>query len=43
LQAAGPLAGGETVTVNGLTYQRVWTAADDRRARRGGQAAYRGS
>lgn len=29
---------GETVTVNGRAYQRVWTAADDRRARRGGQA-----
>jgi len=41
LQAASPLAGGETVTVNGRTYQRVWTAADDRRARRGGQASTR--
>jgi len=38
LQAASPLVGGETVTINGRTYQRVWTAADDRRARRGGQA-----
>jgi hypothetical protein len=38
LQAARPLAGGETVTINGWTYQRVWTAADDRRSRRGGQA-----
>jgi hypothetical protein len=37
LQAASPLAGGETVTVNGRTYQRVWTAADDRRARRTSQ------
>jgi hypothetical protein len=38
LQAASPLAGGETVTVGGRAYQGVWTAADDRRARRGGQA-----
>ena len=38
LQAASPLVGGEAVTINGRTYQRVWTAADDRRARRGGQA-----
>jgi site-specific recombinase XerC len=38
LHAASPLAGGETVTVNNRTYQRVWTAADDRRCRRGGQA-----
>jgi hypothetical protein len=38
LQAASPLAGGETVTVGGRTYQRVWIAADDRRSRRGGQA-----
>lgn len=38
LRAASPLTGGETVTVNGRAYQRVWTAADDRRARRGGQA-----
>jgi hypothetical protein len=38
LRAASPLTGGETVTLNGRAYQRVWTAADDRRARRGGQA-----
>lgn len=38
LQAASPLAGGEAVTVNGRTYQRVWTAADDRRTWRGAQA-----
>jgi hypothetical protein len=37
LQAASPLTGDETVTVNGRAYQRVWTGADDRRARRGGQ------
>jgi integrase len=37
-RAASPLTGGETVTVNGRAYQRVWTAADDRRARWGGQA-----
>ncbi|MFR9749421.1 tyrosine-type recombinase/integrase [Nocardia sp. 004] len=38
LQAASPLTNGETVTVNGQTYQRIWTPADDRRARQGGQA-----
>jgi hypothetical protein len=38
LQTASPVANGEMVTVNGQAYQRVWTAADDRRARRGGQA-----
>jgi integrase len=38
LQAASPLVDGETVTVNGQAYQRVWTTADDRCARRGGQA-----
>ncbi|WP_246144840.1 site-specific integrase, partial [Actinacidiphila oryziradicis] len=38
LQTASPLTGGQTVTVNGRAYERVWTAADDRRARRGGQA-----
>jgi hypothetical protein len=38
LQAATPMTGGETVTVNGRAYQRIWTGADDRRARRGGQA-----
>jgi hypothetical protein len=39
--SGGPLpppAGAAAVTVNGRAYQRVWTAADDRRARRGGQA-----
>ncbi|MFI0468335.1 hypothetical protein ACH347_29990 [Saccharopolyspora sp. 5N102] len=38
LEAASPLVNGETVTVNGQAYQRIWTSSDDRRARRGGQA-----
>jgi site-specific recombinase XerC len=38
LHAAAPLAGGQTVTIGGRAYQRLWTASDARRAYGGGQA-----
>ncbi|MXQ67237.1 hypothetical protein GQ466_24795 [Actinomadura rayongensis] len=41
LQQASPRASGETFTLEGRSYQRIWTAGDERRHRHGGQANVR--
>jgi hypothetical protein len=41
LQHAPPMAPGETFTFEGCHYQRLWSAADERRRRLGGQANIR--
>jgi site-specific recombinase XerC len=41
LQRASPLAGGDTFTLDGRSYQRTWTTFDDRIRRNGGQASVR--
>jgi site-specific recombinase XerC len=41
LQHASPLAPSETFTLEGCSYQRIWTAGDERRQRHGGQANIR--
>lgn len=38
LQHASPLPGGETFTLDGRAYRRIWTPADERRRQRGGRA-----
>ena len=41
LHEARHLAAGEALTVDGRTYQHIWTAADDRRGHNGGEANVR--
>jgi len=41
LQHASHLAGGETLSLDGRAYERIWTSGDDRRQRHGGQASTR--
>lgn len=41
LRHAAPLASGETFALEGRSYQRIWTAGDERRRRHGGQASVR--
>lgn len=41
LQHASPLAGGDTFTLGGRSYQRTWTTFDDRIRHNGGQASIR--
>jgi len=41
LQQASPLAAGESFILEGRSYQRSWSPADDRRQRRGGDANVR--
>jgi site-specific recombinase XerD len=41
LQHAAPMAAGEAFALDGRSYQRVWTAGDERRQRHGGQPSVR--
>jgi hypothetical protein len=41
LERAAAAKGGETVTLNGRTYQRLWSRVDERRIRLGGKANVR--